>query len=164
MDFEASGFGPDGYPIEVGYCLGNGKKYCTLIQPAESWRYWDNTAEQLHGISRANLLDAGTPIREVALTLNENLQGLVLYSDGWAVDERWLNQLFAIAGVARSFQLRAIEHIQSECQYLCWDNVRSSLLAECTMQRHRASSDAEFVQQVYQATRMQCQAVESELV
>ena len=37
LDVEASGFGPGSYPIEIGYVLGDGTAYCTLISPAISW-------------------------------------------------------------------------------------------------------------------------------
>ena len=31
IDIEASGFGPDSYPIEIGVALSSGEKYCSLI-------------------------------------------------------------------------------------------------------------------------------------
>ena len=39
MDIEASGFGPDSYPIEVGLALGDGSRFCSLIVPAEHWTH-----------------------------------------------------------------------------------------------------------------------------
>jgi hypothetical protein len=32
IDIEASGFGVDSYPIEVGIVLSTGQKYCALIK------------------------------------------------------------------------------------------------------------------------------------
>ena len=53
LDMEASGFGRDSYPIEVGYVLPDGRTRCTLIRPAPHWVHWDPAAEQLHHIPRA---------------------------------------------------------------------------------------------------------------
>jgi hypothetical protein len=45
LDIEASGFGRDSFPIEVGYVLGNSESFCCLIRPAPEWTHWDATAE-----------------------------------------------------------------------------------------------------------------------
>ena len=50
MDIEASGFGRSSYPIEVGYVLGDGSSFCTLIRPLPSWTHWDASAESVHHI------------------------------------------------------------------------------------------------------------------
>ena len=156
LDFEASGFGYDSYPIEVGYSLGCGERFCMLICPEPSWSYWDAAAQGVHGISRELLQRSGLRVAQVCGALNSRLAGRTLYSDAWVVDKEWLNKLFAAAGVQPTFQLSAIEHIQSECQYLMWDQVRKSLLSESDGERHRASSDAEFIQRVYAQTQYLC--------
>lgn len=156
LDFEASGFGYDSYPIEVGYSLGCGERFCMLIRPEASWIYWDESAEDVHGISRELLQRSGLGVLQVCNALNERLTGRTLYSDAWVVDKEWLNKLFAAAGIQPSFQLSAIENIQTECQYLIWDKVRNHLLSESTGERHRASSDAEFIQRVYAQTQSLC--------
>lgn len=160
MDFEASGLGAHSYPIEVGYCLAGGERYCTLIRPVSSWTFWDQQAEQLHGISRQLLMDVGADVKTVARELNERLHGEVLYCDAWVVDKTWCNQIFAIAGVAPTFELHAIEHIQTECQYLCWDLMRKQAIGESQEHRHRASSDAQLIQTVYSMTRSYCEDAE----
>lgn len=156
MDFEASGLGPDSYPIEVGYCLEDGERYCTLIRPVKGWSHWDDTAEQLHGIPRKTIMDVGLDVKDVAKELNQRLAGKTLYSDAWVVDKTWFNQIFAIAGCDPSFELRAIEHIQTECQYLNWDDVRSNVIRQSKERRHRASVDAQIIQTVYQQTLSLC--------
>ena len=156
LDFEASGFGSDSYPIEVGYSLGCGERFCMLIRPEPGWIFWDDSAEAVHGISRELLLRSGLDVVQACHELNRRLSGRTLYSDAWVVDKEWLNKLFAAAGLQPSFQLSAIENIQSECQYFMWDKVRSSLLSESTDPRHRASSDAEFIQRVFKQTQALC--------
>ncbi len=157
MDFEASGLGPSSYPIEVGYCGADGERYCTLIRPEPDWTHWDEDAAKLHGISRQTLCERGMPVSVVAEQLNERLSGQVLYSDGWVVDSVWLSLLFESARLVPAFQLRAIEHIQTECQYHRWDQVKAKVLEAFTERRHRASSDAYMVQLVFERSQNHCE-------
>ncbi len=53
IDIEASGFGRNSYPIEVGYVLPDGRAGCMLVAPAPGWTHWDESAAQVHGITRA---------------------------------------------------------------------------------------------------------------
>lgn len=157
LDFEASGFGLESYPVEVGYSLASGERFCVLIRPHEEWCYWDGNAEVVHGISQALLQSAGSDVGTVCRELNRRLRGRTLYSDAWVVDKSWCNRLFEAAGIQPSFQLSAIENVQTECQYLIWDEVRNRLLQDTRIQRHRASSDAQFIQKVFRQTQVMCQ-------
>jgi len=156
LDIEASGFGEHSYPIEVGYCLSSGEKYCALIQPLKDWQHWDAHAEALHGITKAAILEVGLSVKAVAGALNSKLAGMTLYSDAWAQDKPWLDLIHDAARLPATYTLRAIEHIQSECQYLCWDQVRQEVMSSSTTQRHRASTDAELIQQVFEKTLLRC--------
>lgn len=156
LDFEASGFGRDSYPIEVGYSLATGERFCALIRPDETWQYWDFRAEAIHGISRGLLQVRGTDVRQICRELNCRLEGRTLYSDAWVADKDWCNRLFEVAGILPSFRLSALENVQSECQYLIWDEVRQRLLQQTEMHRHRASVDAEFIQKVFRQTKLMC--------
>lgn len=88
LDMEASGFGRHSYPIEVGYVLPDGRAACTLIRPEPDWLHWDPLAEQVHRIPRDAALHHGRDAREVARWLNDGLQGLTVYTDGWGHDSR----------------------------------------------------------------------------
>lgn len=156
LDFEASGFGGQSFPIEVGFCLANDERFCCLIKPDSNWRYWDQNAEAVHGISQAQLQEHGHCPADVCLRLNELLNARTLYSDAWVVDKAWLNKLYEAAQMQPSFQLRAIENIQSECQHLIWDRVRERMLKEVLFERHRASADAHFIQLVYCSSEKIC--------
>jgi hypothetical protein len=153
LDFEASGFGLDSYPIEVGYALGNGERFCMLIKPHASWQHWDNNAQAIHGITQATLAEVGMEIPQVCQELNRRLKGRTLYSDAWVFDKAWLNRLFEAAGLTPEFHLHAIENIQTEMQHLIWDGVRDQLLREVGLERHRASADAQFIQQLFARTQ-----------
>ncbi len=153
LDFEASGFGYDSYPIEVGVALSNGERFCTLIIPLEGWTHWDSSAEKVHQIQHADLARHGLPIDDVCLRLNQLLREQTVYSDGWVVDKPWLNTLYEAAGIKPTFTLSPIESIQSEQQQAVWAEVRDELVEKFAFGRHRASHDALLIQETYKATR-----------
>lgn len=149
IDVEASGFGPDSYPIEVGLALGDGQRYCSLIRPAEDWVQWSHEAESVHGISRQLLHKKGKSIKEVACELNGLLAGCTVYSDGWVVDDPWLIKLFARAGIDRKFLMYDILTILNERTLEHWHDIKNQVVIESNLKRHRASNDALIVQQTF---------------
>lgn len=153
IDFEASGFGVDSYPIEVGVVLADGQKYCALIKPAQSWRFWDGEAERIHGLSRELLVAHGKPIREVVSELNAFLGNRVVYSDGWVVDKPWLSRLYYDAHAQPSFYLSPLENILKESQMAIWSDIKREVIEALALQRHRASTDALIVQETFARTR-----------
>lgn len=160
IDLEASGFGPQSYPIEVGIVLENGDRFCTLISPEEEWTHWSDSAEALHGIARVNLIAAGKSARRVAEQLNGWLEGKTVYSDGWVVDKPWLTKLFYAAGVEMKFQVSSLEMIMTEPQILLWDETKVRVTEEAKLPRHRASNDAWLIQETYRHTLVELSAME----
>lgn len=152
IDIEASGFGGESYPIEVGLILENGTKFCTLISPTDDWDYWNDEAEQVHHISRETLKTHGKPVAEVARQLNEILAGMTLYSDGWVVDKPWLIRLFHASGVDMKFDVSPLEMILSEEQMKIWHETKDKIIIQTKIQRHRASNDAWVIQETYRQT------------
>lgn len=150
IDVEASGFGKTSYPIEVGVVLPGGQRFCSLINPAESWSHWDPEAEALHGISRELLAKKGADVTEVAGELNRFLEGYTVYSDGWVVDSPWIRELYYRAGIPQHFRLSALEMILSSAQMEIWDETKKNVVLELQdFHRHRASSDALMIQETY---------------
>jgi hypothetical protein len=146
IDIEASGFGRDSYPIEVGFVLPNGRGVCTLVRPPPQWTHWDPAAERLHGISRATALRHGRDPRVVAQLLNDQLHGLTVYCDGWAHDYAWLATLFEAAGASPQFRLEHHGVLLDEQQAQALDPVRAQVRRELQLTRHRASGDARALQ------------------
>jgi hypothetical protein len=146
LDMEASGLGRDSYPIEVGYVLPDGRSRCTLIRPAPHWLHWDPQAEQLHHIPRSATVQHGRPVIEVARWLNEALDGLTVYSDGWANDYSWLSALFEAAGCTPRFKLDSLRALLDETDATRWHEVKRQVEAELRIERHRASADARLLQ------------------
>ncbi len=146
IDIEASGFGKGSYPIEVGFVDADGGLFCTLVQPAEDWTHWDETAFALHGIERGLLPVHGKPITWVARQLNERLAGQTVYCDGWAQDYPWLARLFDAADTAPAFKLEDLRKLLTEEQALRWGDTVAQVREELSIGRHRASSDAKVLQ------------------
>ncbi|MDB5817109.1 MAG: hypothetical protein JWQ11_749 [Rhizobacter sp.] len=146
LDLEASGFGRNSYPIEIGYVLPDGETFCSLIKPADSWTHWDPSAEQMHHITRASVLRFGRGATELAQDLNRRLAGRTLYSDGWLQDYTWLNVLYEEAGMSPSFKLGHLRTLLTEAEAQRWDALKREVEAELKLERHRASSDARLLQ------------------
>ena len=146
LDIEASGFGQDSYPIEVGFVLADGESFCCLIRPAPGWTHWDAAAEEVHHISQETVQILGRDAREVAHLLNDRLRGLTLYCDGWAHDYVWLNVLFEAVDMRPSFKLDNLRGLLTEREARDWAGAKQQTSAEMGLRRHRASSDAKVLQ------------------
>lgn len=153
IDIEASGFGKNSYPIEIGVIFSEGEKLCRLVRPEENWTYWDSEAEAVHKISRQILESHGLSALEIATELNQRLNGKEVYSDCWTVDKPWLDILFDAAKMNPTFKVRAIEMILDEPQWEYWNQAYSAALAKADTNRHRASIDAELIQKTWLETR-----------
>jgi hypothetical protein len=146
LDIEASGFGHDSYPIEVGFVLPDGQSYCSLIRPAPTWTHWDAAAERVHRIPLATVVRHGRDLTEVAMQLNQRLNGLTVYCDGWANDYTWLAVLFEAAGLSPAFRLENLRALLSDREAASWSVIKQQVATEMRLQRHRASSDAKILQ------------------
>jgi hypothetical protein len=146
LDVEASGFGRGGYPIEVGFVLGDGSAYCTLIRPVAGWTHWDPAAEAVHGIPRDLLVRRGRDVHNVARELNVRLAGEVVYSDGWGNDFAWLGLLFEEAEILPRFRLESVRSLLTDDEAAVWHTVKHAVEAERNSSRHRASADAQVLQ------------------
>jgi hypothetical protein len=153
LDVEASGFGRQSYPIEVGFVLPNGTAFCTLIRPQPDWTHWDEAAEKLHHISRELVLARGLPAGEVAHQLNSQLEGCTVYSDGWANDYSWIGALFDAAGMSPHFKLENLRSLLQEDEADHWHDMKQRVANELGTPRHRASADARLLQLTLQRLR-----------
>jgi hypothetical protein len=150
IDLEASGFGKDSYPIEVGFVLSNGNSFCSLIQPAKGWDRWDDSAEQVHGITQETILKVGKPVTEIAQTINQQLSGKTIYSDAWGNDSSWLGLLFDEANMPMKFKMDSIRSLLTEEQAAIWHDTKERVIETTPLKRHRASSDAAIIQITYE--------------
>lgn len=146
LDVEASGFGRNSYPIEIGFVLPNGHTYCTLIRPEAHWTHWDAQAEATHHIPRALLVKRGVAVPDVARAINTQLAGQTVYTDGWANDYSWLGALFDAAEMSPAFRLENLRALLDDQQADQWHTVKAQVSSERGVQRHRASADARLLQ------------------
>jgi hypothetical protein len=146
LDIEASGFGRNSYPIEVGYVLPNGHTFCTLIKPEPDWTHWDEQAAHIHHITRDLINQRGLAAKDVAQRLNTELRGQTVYTDGWANDYTWLGALYEAADMAPSFRLENLRSLLTDSEADRWHIVKAQISNERGAQRHRASSDARLLQ------------------
>lgn len=146
IDVEASGFGRDSYPIELGLALPDGRCWCSLIKPLPHWQHWDASAERVHHIERGTLLRHGRDAALVVHELNELLGGQTVYSDGWAHDYSWLAKLYNDVGETQAFRLDTLRSLLSEEEAAVWHGTKQAISQEVRLERHRASSDAKLLQ------------------
>ncbi len=147
IDIEASGFGRESYPIEVGIVLPDGKCNCYLIKPASNWTYWDTKAELVHGITRELLMEKGLDPRQVATDLNDLLFGNKVYTDAWSHDLSWLGKLYDLTEVDQLYTLESLRVLMSEQQSAEWHQTKEMVIREYNLKRHRASADAKIIQE-----------------
>ena len=107
VDFEASGIAPDSYPIEIAVVAAD-FEYRALIRPVYYWTHWSFDAQDMHGISRENLLANGLEPSFIATELNARFEGARLCSDS-PQDGFWLDTLYEAAGLEPSFVVLPLE-------------------------------------------------------
>ena len=154
IDVEASGFGFESYPIEVGVITHANQRLCFLIYPFSDWNYWDENAESVHGITRHALLEGGTHPIEVCGELNLLLRDTTVYSDAWVHDCDWINKLFYRAKIKMEFRISPIESVATEEQLTTWDTTKEVVVKQLGLARHRAGSDALIIQKTFNATAL----------
>lgn len=142
IDFEASSLDLiASYPIEVGICMPDGTLHSWLIRPHGSWQDWSESAETIHGITRAELEDEGVAVEQVAAELNALLTSQV-FCDAWTFDSFWLHRLYRAAGMRPAFQLESISMLLNPAQVKQWAGVRQQVIADLGLPVHRAANDA----------------------
>ncbi|SEI50438.1 hypothetical protein SAMN05421831_10360 [Allopseudospirillum japonicum] len=149
IDVEASGFGRGSYPIEIGIARPDGSLAAWLIRPEPDWQHWDPSAQEIHGISRNQLVQEGLPVAQVADALNEELRGQTVYSDSWGFDSSWIALLFYHAHRLQGFKIDALTKLLSEQQTQAWGQMKHQVIQELKITRHRASSDAHMLQHTF---------------
>ena len=149
IDIEASGLHFDSYPIEVAILIEE-EVHSWLIKPEENWRYWNKTAESLHGITRDILQTEGKSVFFVAGELNRLLKNTngILYSDAVNWDGDWLNTLFFAAKTTPSFHMVSVYDLFDKDQEWRFNEARILLSESGKYRQHRAEED---VRMIYQA-------------
>ncbi len=166
LDFEASGLGPEGYPIQVAWSAADGAvTECWFIEPAAThgWALeegWDTGAERVHGIPFATLIEQGKSVAWIATRMNEQLAGQTVYVDGGACDQVWCRRLFAAAGIESRFVLGDYWELLLEVlpasqtrrpgwQYAFQDAAWKRVQQNSGGRRHHADTDVRYLDELY---------------
>lgn len=139
IDVEASGLGPESYPIEIawGHRFDPTKFDTFLIKPADGWVYWDTYAESaIHCISRSQLQREGISIAEAVERLDDALQGAVVYSDYVPADRPWWVKLYRELGRDLPFEFRPVQTLIPPAKEASY-----SLRLDASPTEHRALED-----------------------
>ncbi|WP_299182805.1 hypothetical protein [uncultured Neptuniibacter sp.] len=149
IDLEASGLSSHSYPIEIAWINDStGEMDSFLINPdtAADWDFWDEHAEEMHGIDRDDLVTQGEDIRVACKRLNRQLKDKVVVSDAFELDHFWMMRLFRAADLAPSFKLSGLEYLLDREQI-----IQFGFLAKAQLRRHRALDDVEDIIQCIKA-------------
>lgn len=146
IDIEASGFGRESYPIEIGIVMADGTEYQTLVKPEPGWWHWDKSAQELHGISRPYLLKHGRAVAQICRDINAICAGATLYSDCWVHDSHWFNCLFTAAKMPSLARCTAIEYLLDDEQQRVYQATKKQVGARLGIPLHRALNDALIIQ------------------
>jgi hypothetical protein len=165
LDFEASSLAKNSYPIEVAWIFEDGRSEAYLILPAPAWTDWDEGAEAVHRIPRAELVAKGTPHEVVAQRMLEALAGHTVYASAPSWDGKWLSTLLRAAGMPRhALRLKdteealletaaeALSAVVAEAELLPVATTiikRAQAAAEQQTVVHRALADAERERQIW---------------
>ncbi|MGV3492063.1 MAG: hypothetical protein ACO1OG_12165 [Devosia sp.] len=146
IDCEASGLRESSFPIEVGWCTLAGNSESVLIAPHSSWQSWDESAELLHGVTRAELALHGVRIDEACDRIAEAVDGHIVLSDGVSMDRFWLDRLFEAAGRRMPFKV----HDFLDYAGSTLGRVALEMLPGFEAERpHRAEADARFLRDLW---------------
>ncbi|GGC67409.1 hypothetical protein GCM10011362_14890 [Marinobacter halophilus] len=121
--------------------MPDGALHSWLICPHVLWRDWSESAETIHGISRARLEQEGMSVSEVAKQLND-LRLDQVFCDAWTFDSFWLHRLFRAAGETPGFQLESVSMLLNPAQVRLWSGTRQQVIADLGLPVHRAANDA----------------------
>ncbi|WP_052063375.1 exonuclease domain-containing protein [Nitrincola sp. A-D6] len=145
IDIEASGLDPDhSYPIEIG--VYNTEEPDTslsfLIRPHADWSHWDEVAEEIHGIERAELFRDGIEPElacdQLNLYINQHAgNSNCVISDAPDFDFMWLRRLFRTTQQRMQFKLAGIDSVLNPSR-------QALIFSELEKQQmpHRALADA----------------------
>jgi hypothetical protein len=154
IDIEASGLHFDSYPIEIAVLVET-KVHAWLIKPEPGWKHWSETAEEMHGISRALLEEDGIAAEMVAQQLNdcaERASG-VLYSDAVFWDEDWLKTLFYAAKSPMRFRIASIFDLLSPEETERFQKAKADLIASGRFHLHRAEGDVRLIWHAFEIAK-----------
>jgi hypothetical protein len=101
LDIEASGLSEESYPIQLALLDSDtGDSLMFYIKPAEDWIHWDETAQDIHNITKHLLDNVGIDVDDAVKRIIEFMTDKgenTMYCDAPNYDGFWLSRLFDAA-------------------------------------------------------------------
>lgn len=151
IDLEASGLHARSWPVEVGWVFADGDPISYLVRPQDDWlkEGWDDSAEQLHGLSKDFLMREGSDPVVICTRLNEALGEVDVYSDAPDWDSFWLYRLYRAANMRPVFALKSFGDLMRPLTDSREDASLIEAADRLAPRRHRAAADARHLQTLY---------------
>ncbi|MBI2486196.1 MAG: hypothetical protein HYW01_04405 [Deltaproteobacteria bacterium] len=98
LDFQPSRLASVSYPIEVAWNYADSSIESHLISPRGiyKWTDWSFKSQDLHGITKEELIVHGKPPSWICRQMNECFSGKVVYTEDPDYDGMWLSELFSV--------------------------------------------------------------------
>jgi DNA polymerase-3 subunit epsilon len=153
LDFEASGLGPQSWPIELGVSWITSdlkvETYANLIKPAFNWGDdgWNEASADVHGIPRGDL-DAAPTADVVARDFLTVLGDRIALSDAPGFERFWLETLLEAAMLENTVEIRDFNVTASQTfsPAVC---ARMKNHMRSRDGRHRAGADSAYIPQAW---------------
>jgi len=108
IDFEACGFGPGTWPIEVGWIrAGDQSPRSMTIRPHPKFNLdlWQPGSQKIHKLTLPEIQRDGMEAVDVLAAMRRDLAGCIVISDAPSFDQSWLNTLALACDQAPPFQI-----------------------------------------------------------
>jgi len=147
IDFEASGFGDDGYPISVAWGSKTGEiKYFVISNIfSPDWKFWCEDAEEIHGLSEDFLKAGGVHPLVVCNAMLDDLRGKSVYAQGAGNDRFWLERLMSYSGEKIDHNISILEAVGKTDRQIKLLNYKVS----SDFEYHHAKSDVRELIQIF---------------
>jgi len=119
LDIEASGLGPDSWPIEVGlaWIVDQAvQTWSSLIRPEPDWDpdAWSDQSAIIHNIPREDL-DAAPKAIDVAHEVMERIAARHVISDAPGFDRMWMQRIFEAIDIVPPAFMHIDKVVASAC-------------------------------------------------
>lgn len=141
IDFEASSYEEDSYPIAVSWSLPDGQIKSVLIIPEDDWTDWDPGNAMARGITREHLFEQGFSALDVIREMNEDLADAQVFIDGLDYDQELLDRLFEAYGETPAFELVSVGELFRSYGYEHFLEFREQLFLATGMSPYDSESN-----------------------
>ena len=141
IDFEASSYDEESYPVAVSWSLPDGQIKSVLIVPEDDWTDWDPGNFAARGISREHLFEQGFSALEVIREMNQDLADARVFVDGLDYDQDLLDRLFEPFNDLPAFEISSVSELFQSYGYERFLEYREQLFLATGMSAYESESN-----------------------